>query len=326
MFQKVLLLGDERTGKSSIASRLCKQGFSDAYIPTTAPIFQNFSSNENTIPLQVVDTAGAVRYSAITTDAIQNVFAIGFVLDGTDSPYDQCIRLRYWLMGANQKAPDAQLFVFINKSDLETFNGTPENWETTIQNELSDEEKSRLVCIACCSAKEDTPSIAQTFQKVANKLQEVLPCKGSPRRPIHAEPKEEISFMQKSWACIKNNKIWTGGDLLLVLAIITFLVLSAFEEGKFLTLGLEQKGAAQIIPASIGVASLFFWNLGCYILTALTKRFSNEALPVNEEDVEQEYKAARASRNKPDPLFPRYTATHQTSSISPQVSRTYLKT
>ena len=66
---KIVLLGDVNVGKTSIASRYCKNSFNDHHINTIGGAYQQQKvvlSNGSMVKLHIWDTSGQERFRAMT--------------------------------------------------------------------------------------------------------------------------------------------------------------------------------------------------------------------------------------------------------------------
>jgi small GTP-binding protein len=115
VFKKVLIDGDENTGKSSIVRRMCNYAFTDEYIGTIGVEFQFFTI-ENT-KLQIWDVAGQEQFRLndscyVGTDVVLYVFDLSnkasFHRLNTIIPIGQKLCL-----------PDTVYYLIGNKSDTE---------------------------------------------------------------------------------------------------------------------------------------------------------------------------------------------------------------
>ena len=118
---KIMIIGETKTGKTSLISRYCKNEFiGGAYLSTIGIDFQvkilNF--NKKKIKVQIWDTAGQERYRNIAKNYFQS--SDGFLLVYDISSKDSFDKLDFWKDQIKSNAPEnAKLIIVGNKCDLE---------------------------------------------------------------------------------------------------------------------------------------------------------------------------------------------------------------
>ncbi len=119
---KVCLLGDISVGKTSIASRYCKNTFSDLYINTIGGAYQQQSvtlNNGTKIRLHIWDTSGQDRFRSMTNLYYQDAQVAILTYDVTN---EQSLEsLNYWLNELNDKVEIDNMVLCLagNKNDVD---------------------------------------------------------------------------------------------------------------------------------------------------------------------------------------------------------------
>ncbi len=131
---RVLFIGDDSVGKTSLIQRHVEQVFSDIYMPTVGIDFKittlslpdpsargTFKVDKQIIKLQVYDTGGSEHFRSIVTVYYRNVDAIVVVYDISD--IDSFHHVEKWLRDAlyyrgNDTIPK---FLIGNKMDLPNY-------------------------------------------------------------------------------------------------------------------------------------------------------------------------------------------------------------
>ena len=83
---KIIVVGDEKVGKTNIISRFCFNQFIDAYHTTIGMDFmlKTLEYKGNNVRLQIWDTAGQERFRTITQSYYQGAYGVIIVYDITD--------------------------------------------------------------------------------------------------------------------------------------------------------------------------------------------------------------------------------------------------
>ena len=119
---KVCLLGDINVGKTSIASRYCKNTFNDLYINTIGGAYQQQSvtlNNGTKIRLHIWDTSGQDRFRSMTNLYYNDAQVAILTYDVTN---EQSLEsLNYWLEQLNNKVEVENMLLCLagNKNDVE---------------------------------------------------------------------------------------------------------------------------------------------------------------------------------------------------------------
>jgi len=120
---KICLLGDVNVGKTSIASRFCKNSFTDNYINTIGGAYQQQNivlNNGAKIKLHIWDTSGQDRFRSMTNLYYRDAQVAILTYDVTN---EQSLEsLNYWLNELNDKVEIDNMLLCLagNKSDIES--------------------------------------------------------------------------------------------------------------------------------------------------------------------------------------------------------------
>ena len=119
---KICLLGDVNVGKTSIASRFCKDSFTENYMNTIGGAYQqqNIILNNGTkIKLHIWDTSGQDRFRSMTNLYYRDAQVAILTYDVTNE--ESLEGLNYWLNELNDKVEidDMILCLVGNKNDVD---------------------------------------------------------------------------------------------------------------------------------------------------------------------------------------------------------------
>ena len=120
---KICLLGDVNVGKTSIASRFCKNSFTDTYRNTIGGAYQQQNivlNNGAKIKLHIWDTSGQDRFRSMTNLYYRDAQVAILTYDVTN---EQSLEsLNYWLNELNDKVEIDNMVLCLagNKSDIES--------------------------------------------------------------------------------------------------------------------------------------------------------------------------------------------------------------
>ena len=120
---KICLLGDVNVGKTSIASRFCKNSFTDNYINTIGGAYQQQNivlNNGAKIKLHIWDTSGQDRFRSMTNLYYRDAQVAILTYDVTN---EQSLEsLNYWLNELNDKVDQDNMLLCLagNKNDVDS--------------------------------------------------------------------------------------------------------------------------------------------------------------------------------------------------------------
>jgi Ras-related protein Rab-1A len=117
---RVLFVGDDSVGKTSLLQRYVENTFSDMYMPTIGIDFKisTVKLNKKVVKLQLYDTGGGDRFRNIVSSYYLNADAIVIIYDISD--IDSFRHVERWLSDVhkNQSVPT---FLIGNKTDLPSY-------------------------------------------------------------------------------------------------------------------------------------------------------------------------------------------------------------
>ena len=120
---KICLLGDVNVGKTSIASRFCKNSFNENYINTIGGAYQqqNIVLNNGTkMKLHIWDTSGQDRFRSMTNLYYRDAQVAILTYDVTNE--QSLDSLNYWLNELNDKVDQDNMLLCLagNKNDVDS--------------------------------------------------------------------------------------------------------------------------------------------------------------------------------------------------------------
>jgi len=160
---KILLLGSQGVGKSSLLGRFADNEFLDSYRTTVGVDFKirTIELADKTIKLQLWDTAGQERFKTVTNTYFRGAHGVILVYDVTDQKSFTQIG-DYWLNEVKNNAPEnAVLMIVGNKCDL------PNRAVPTKQ--AKDFAQGKEASFLETSAKEDT-NVSKAFISLAEAI------------------------------------------------------------------------------------------------------------------------------------------------------------
>ena len=118
---KIVLLGDVSVGKTSIASRYCKNSFNEHHINTIGGAYQQqkvILSNGSAVKLHIWDTSGQERFRAMTNLYYRDAQVAILTYDITNESSFSSIE--FWIQELKYKVENENmiLFLVVNKCDV----------------------------------------------------------------------------------------------------------------------------------------------------------------------------------------------------------------
>ena len=118
---KIVLLGDVSVGKTSIASRYCKNSFNDHHINTIGGAYQQQKvvlNNGAMVKLHIWDTSGQERFRAMTNLYYRDAQVAILTYDITNESSFQGIE--FWIEELKYKVENENMLLYLvgNKSDV----------------------------------------------------------------------------------------------------------------------------------------------------------------------------------------------------------------
>ena len=120
---KICLLGDVNVGKTSIASRFCKNSFNENYINTIGGAYQQQNvvlNNGTKMKLHIWDTSGQDRFRSMTNLYYRDAQVAILTYDVTNE--QSLDSLNYWLNELNDKVDQENMLLCLagNKCDVDS--------------------------------------------------------------------------------------------------------------------------------------------------------------------------------------------------------------
>ena len=115
---KILLVGDSSVGKTSIINKYTKNEFGEICDSTKGVDYKIKELVHNSIKykLQIIDTAGQIRFHNITKNYFREADGIFIVFDLTDENTFQS--LDYWINSIKEVVKSPRIIILGNKTDL----------------------------------------------------------------------------------------------------------------------------------------------------------------------------------------------------------------
>lgn len=165
---KIVLLGDQNVGKSSIAQRFCKNLFTGQYVVTIGGAYlqqKMVLSNGTVIKFHIWDTGGQERFRSMASLYYQDAAAAILTYDVTNEKTFES--LNYWIDELKNKIDQDKIVLCLagNKCDRE---GNDKKVQSSTAKQLADNNK---MIFYETSAKTDV-GIKELFQALAKKIYE----------------------------------------------------------------------------------------------------------------------------------------------------------
>ena len=167
---KICLLGDVAVGKTSIASRFCKNVFNESYVNTIGGAYQQQTillDNDIKMKLHVWDTSGDERFKSMTNLYYRDAQVAILTYDITNSQSFE--GLSFWLSELNDKVNKDNMLLFLagNKCDVDN------NMKRVSSKEAKEFAEQNNMFFFETSAKTGT-GIKELFKTIATKEYELL--------------------------------------------------------------------------------------------------------------------------------------------------------
>jgi Ras-related protein Rab-5C len=167
---KICLLGDVAVGKTSIASRFCKNVFNESYVNTIGGAYQQQTillDNDIKMKLHVWDTSGDERFKSMTNLYYRDAQVAILTYDITNSQSFE--GLNFWLKELNDKVNKDNMLLFLvgNKCDVDN------NMKRVSSKEAKEFAEQNNMFFFETSAKTGT-GIKELFKTIATKEYELL--------------------------------------------------------------------------------------------------------------------------------------------------------
>ena len=144
---KVLILGNSQVGKSSILNQFTEGSFSESMPPTLGIDYKisQITVGDETIKLQIWDTAGQEKFKSITENFYKGAQGIILVFDLTDR--DSFSNIRTWLKNVFEKAGKNVVICLVgNKLDLlDMYTRDKDKYHDELEKSVRQEEVDQLL-------------------------------------------------------------------------------------------------------------------------------------------------------------------------------------
>ena len=118
---KIILVGDSRTGKTSISSRAFDNNFTESYVPTYGVVFKTKNDDSRKVKLQLWDASGQERFRQIVISHYKDSDIMVIVYDISDR--ESFNNLEMWLQEIKKPGlvefESVGFIILGNKSDLD---------------------------------------------------------------------------------------------------------------------------------------------------------------------------------------------------------------
>ena len=167
---KICLLGDVSVGKTSIASRFCKNMFNENYINTIGGAYQQQNiilNNGVKMKLHIWDTSGQDRFRSMTNLYYRDAQVAILTYDVTNE--QSLDSLSYWLKELNDKVDQDNMLLCLagNKNDVD-----PKEKKVPVQKGKEFAEKNNMLFYET-SAKTGA-GVKELFQAIATKEYSII--------------------------------------------------------------------------------------------------------------------------------------------------------
>ncbi|KAK1933038.1 Ras family protein [Babesia divergens] len=160
---KIVLLGEQSTGKTSIVTRFVYDHFVPAYAATIGIDFLSkvVTVNGKTMRLQLWDTAGQERFRTLMPSYIRDSSAAIVVYDITSR--ESFEKVKDWIKDIKELRGDKAIIVIVgNKTDLLD--------KRKVSYDEGEEEAKKLECLFCETSAKNGDNINDLFNTVATEL------------------------------------------------------------------------------------------------------------------------------------------------------------
>lgn len=162
---KVIVIGDEGTGKTSIIYQYIKKTFPKAHFATPLPVEQSKNVN-NKCNLNIWDTAGSKDWQSMNESVYHGSNAVIYLSSFNNQ--ESLSNLKdIWFPKVNRYLEtDIPSFLVVNKDDLE------DNEKTIETNEIEQMKNEINACELLLVSAKENKNVDELFELVANKLTE----------------------------------------------------------------------------------------------------------------------------------------------------------
>lgn len=132
---KVVLIGDDQVGKTSLARQFCEHKFEEMPTPSRGVDFQikQVELPTGSVKLSIWDIAGQPQFHVVRESFYRGSVAAALIFDlSVSASFDH---LEGWLQEIREVVPQVKIMLVGNKKDIE--HQSPENLEAFLQKENS---------------------------------------------------------------------------------------------------------------------------------------------------------------------------------------------
>jgi small GTP-binding protein len=289
---KVTLVGNDKSGKTKLATRFARKEYSDLYIPTIGAEFSTKQINPN-VKLQVWDMAGQERFQSLVLSYLRgaDVIVINIALPSLEGSYNQKnylaeveAQIKKWVKLSKNFEPNARLILALNQADLIKNAGELKELSDKVQ---ALAEANGIQAVVVTSAKEGT-GVDELFEKVAELTSQNAETASVTEQASDDVPAKEYEVPSKKSSLLSTlNNINTFALLFITALVIATVLLVLFPPvgmAAYLATGISGVGlsslsigaVAAIAGAAVGLASLLLYGLGKAAHSLIIRRRHNK--------------------------------------------------
>ena len=196
---KIVIIGEQSTGKSSLLRRYCENKFSDKYSCTVGVDFQIklLKFGDKILKMQIWDTAGQERFKVMTRSYYQGAKACIILYDiSRKNTFEKVIT---WAKEFRDMNPDDDSLISIvgNKKDLVNEREVPYDEGKDLANKYN-------ALFAEVSVKESEASVTELFNMIAGKVLDILEIQYQ-KNPDGIKQELKIKIDEKKYNVVQSN-------------------------------------------------------------------------------------------------------------------------
>ena len=164
---KIIVIGDENTGKTSIIHQYTRKSFPTAHFTTPLPI-EHMKSMNNKCILSIWDTAGADEWKSMNPSVFHGSHAVIY-LASFDNQKSLSDLKNGWFPTVNEHLQNIPSFLAVNKDDLD------DDHKVIEINEIEQMKNEIDACDLIFVSAKENKNVDELFGLVADKLVENPP-------------------------------------------------------------------------------------------------------------------------------------------------------